>query len=72
MLDDMFQSMHRLRDGARAHGRHAIETLGVDAWKRTVALVAMIRREREEGSGETRAIRRHRAGYGIYTVAGST
>jgi hypothetical protein len=71
MLDDMFRSVHRLRDGARAHGKHAIETLGVDAWKQTVKLVAESRSARDKGRSETRAIRRHRAGYGMYTVAGS-
>ena len=72
MLNGMFASVHRLRDGAHAPGEHAIETLGVDAWKRTVARVALVRREREEGDSGTRAIRRHRAGYGVHTVAGQT
>jgi hypothetical protein len=63
-MENVFKSVHVIRDGARPHGQHAVETMGVDAWKRTVALVANLRQAREDAH----AVRRHRAGYGMYVV----
>ncbi len=63
-MESVFRSVHVIRDGARPHGQHAVETMGIDAWKRTVSLVASLRRARDDA----RAVRRHRAGYGMYVV----
>lgn len=62
MMGEVFRSVHVIRDGAQPHGRHAVETMGIDAWKRTVALVAGLRREHDGG------VRRHRSGHGTYVV----
>lgn len=63
-MENVFRSVHVIRDGARPHGQHAIETLGVDAWKRTVVLVTSLRQAR----GGRVLIRRHREDYGLYVV----